>query len=240
MKKSVVLLFTGIIALANIQTTKADTIAQWTFESLTLSPSLTNATSAFGIAADAGSGTASSSHASALTIFSTPVGNGSAKSLSANNWAVGDYLQFQVSTLTYSGISVSYDQISSSTGPGQFTLQYSTDGSTFTPFGSQYTVLVNASPNTWGSVTPVSASSYTYDLSSITALDNASTVYFRVVDTGTLSASQANGGATAPAASGTDRVDNFTVFTTPVPEPSTIALAGIGGVAALFALRRRK
>lgn len=240
MKKSVVSAFAGIVAIASIQTTKAATLAQWTFESLTLSPSVTNATTAFSIAADTGSGTASSSHASTSTIFSTPVGNGSAKSLSANNWAVGDYFQFQTSTLTYSGISVSYDQISSSTGPGQFTLQYSTDGSTFTAFGSQYSVLVNASPNTWGSGTPVPATSFSYDLSSITALDNASTVYFRIVDTGTLSASQANGGATVPAATGTDRIDNFIVFTTPVPEPSTIALAGMGGLAALLAVRRRK
>lgn len=230
MKKSVVSLFAGIIALATIQTTKAATLAQWTFESFTLSSSFTNATSAFGIAADAGSGTASSSHASASTVFSTPSGNGSLKSLSANNWAVGDYFQFQVSTIGFTGIGISFDQTGSGTGPGQFVLQYSTDGSAFSTFGSPYTVLAS----TWNTTTYNPAFNYSLDLSSITALDNAPSVYFRLVDNSTTSV----GGGTV-GTGGTDRVDNFTVFS-PVPEPSTIALAGIGGVAALVALRRRK
>jgi hypothetical protein len=38
---------------------------------------------------------------------------------------------------------------------------------------------------------------------------------------------------------GTDRVDNFVVSATAVPEPSTVAFAAIGGLARLAALRLR-
>jgi hypothetical protein len=72
-------------------------------------------------------------------------------------------------------------------------------------------------------------------MSSVTALDNASTAYFRLVDASTTSAS----GATV-ANAGTDRVDNFTIEI--VPEPQSISLALMGGVGILatrFARRRK-
>ena len=52
-------------------------------------------------------------HLPSRTLF---VGNGSPKSMSGNGWAVGDYWQFQSSTLGFSDIGISFDQISSSTG----------------------------------------------------------------------------------------------------------------------------
>ena len=64
-----------------------------------------------------------------------PAGNGSAHSFSSNVWAVGDYYQFQVSTLGQSQIGLVFDQTSSSTGPGNFKVQYSTNGTTFTDTG---------------------------------------------------------------------------------------------------------
>ncbi|MDB6125108.1 MAG: hypothetical protein JWQ71_4101 [Pedosphaera sp.] len=82
---------------------------------------------------------------------------------------------------------------------------------------------------------------FAYDLSSITALDNASSIYFRLIDQATTSISGATVGT-----GGTDRVDNFTVFTvTPVPEPSTLALLGLGlggglGGGGLLVFRNRK
>ena len=91
-------------------------IAEWTFDSLALSASDTNSTSLFNVFADVGSGTASSTHAG-TTVFSIPVGNGSAESVSATKWSVNDYWQFQASTLGSSGIEVSWDQTGSSTGP---------------------------------------------------------------------------------------------------------------------------
>jgi hypothetical protein len=231
MTKSSVLFCGALFTFAAVQCTNAQVIADWTFET-----SVPNTSGPY--SPEIGVGSATGSHSGAA-VFSSPAGNGSLHSYSANTWAIGDYYQFQVSTLGLSGISVSYDQISSSTGPGQFTFQYSTDGSIFSSFGLQYNVLVNSSPNNWSTSTPISGSSYSFNLISITALDNASTVYFRVIQTSTLSASQANGGATAPAAGGTDRIDNFIVSATPVPEPTTLALVAFGGMSALLAFRKR-
>jgi len=220
----------GLLALAGTSNAQ---IAKWTFENLTISPANTNATSMFGVAAEVGTGTASSVHATSAT-FSTPVGNGSAKSASANGFSIGDYWQFQTSTLGSSGIQLTWDQTSSNTGPGKNTLQYSTDGTTFTQFGSEYTILANATPNpTWSSGTPQPIFTFTVDLSSVPALNNAAAVYFRLVDSQTTSA---NGGIVA--ATGTDRVDNFTVAV--VPEPTGLFLLGGLGILGLCFKNRRK
>jgi len=206
----------------------ATTVAQWTFE--TTSASITgSSTTLSGIAAETGSGTASGVHASAAT-WSSPAGNGSAHSFSVNTWAVGDYSQFQLSTVGFSGLSLSYDQTSSTTGPRDFNLSYSLDGTTFTQIGSTYSVLPNSAPNAWNTTTSSSLFTFSYDLGS--TIDNSPTVYFRITDADTTSA---NGGTVAVA--GTDRIDNFTVFTTPVPEPTLATLFGLGGLGLL--LRRK-
>lgn len=209
----------------------ADTVAQWTFE--TTAGSITGSgTSLSGIAAETGSGTASEVHASSAT-YSSPAGNGSAHSFSANTWAVGDYAQFQLSTVGFHGLTLSYDQVSSGTGPRDFTLSYSLNGTGFTQIGSMYQVLANASPNpTWNSVTASSIYTYTYDLGSL--VDDSSSVYFRITDADTTAA---NG--TTVASSGTDRIDNFTVVTTPVPEPAFGAFALLAGVGALLRRGRK-
>jgi hypothetical protein len=209
----------------------ADTIAQWTFET-----SLPATAGPF--AAEVGSGSALGSHVGAA-VYSTPVGNGSAHSFSSTLWAVGDYYQFQVSTTGFNGVSLSWDQTSSNTGPRDFQLAYSTNGTTFTNFGSIYSVFANAAPNPlWGSATVQPLYNLSFDLSSITALNNQATAFFRLVDASTVAA---NGGAVGTG--GTDRVDNFTVTATAavaaVPEPETYAmlLAGFGLLG--FAARRR-
>ncbi len=210
-------------AAAEAQTT----IAKWTFESVGTIPAGTTVT---GIVPEVGTGSGGGSHVSALTAWTTPVGNGSAKAFSANNWAIGDYWQFQVSTVGFTKIGLSYDQTSSSTGPRDFSLSYSTDGSTFTPFSS-YIVLANSAPiGPWVSATNNPSFTVTADFSAVTALDNAATVYFRVTDTSTTSASGGTVGT-----GGTDRLDNFTV--TSIPEPTTMALLGLGAAAML--LRRK-
>ncbi len=113
--------------------------------------------------------------------------------------------------------------------------QYSTDGTTFTTFGSGYSVLANAAPNPlWNATTSSSLYTSTVDFSSVTALNNDSTVYFRLVDTSTTSA---NGGVVGTG--GTDRVDNFTVVSS-VPEPTTLALSGMGGLFTMLVLRRKR
>lgn len=190
--------------------TRADVLALWTFE-----PPVADFTgSAIGpIAAASGlnaaGANASGFHVSTATAWTTPVGNGSSDSLSSNNWAIDDYYQFSLSTTGYQDITLSWDQTSSNTGPRDFDLVYSTDGVNFTvaPGFDNYAVLANAAPNaTWNGTTPQPAFTFNADLSSISALDNVSTVIFRLVMAGTTSA---NGGTIAT--TGTGRVDNFTI-----------------------------
>jgi PEP-CTERM motif len=215
----------GLCAVSFAWQASADTIADWTFET-------TAPTTAGPISPETGSGSASGSHAGAA-VYSSPVGNGSAKSYSANTWAVNDYWQFQVSATGYQGIMLSYDQNGSGTGPGTFQLEYSTDGTDFTAFGSAYTL---TSGVTWATGTPNQATHESFDLSAITALNNASVVDFRLIDTSTVSVAGGTVGS-----GGTDRVDNVDITATLVPEPSSLAVVGLGGaVASFFAFRRRK
>jgi hypothetical protein len=220
--------FSIIIASAALSSASAQTIAQWTFE-VNTPADLTDSATISGILAEVGTGTASGVHASALSDWTTPAGNGSANSLSVNTWGVNDYYQFTLGTVGYSGIGISFDQTSSSTGPRDFSLQYSTDGSSFSTFAN-YTALQNGgAPNaSWSTGTSQSAYTLNFDLSSVAALNNAASVYFRLVNSSTLTPA---GGTVA--ASGTDRVDNFTVYV--VPEPN--GLLAIGGLL-LLAVRK--
>jgi hypothetical protein len=138
-----------------------------------------------------------------------------------------------VGTIGFTGIQVSFDQTSSNTGPKDFELQYSTDGTSFTNIAA-YSVLANGgSPNaSWNGTTASSAYNFSYDLSSASVILGQSTVYFRLIDLDTIAE---NGGTVA--STGTDRVDNFTV--TAIPEPSTYAMvAGLAGLG--FAILRRR
>ena len=220
----------ALLAPLTTVTLKADTLALYTFE--TSQPA-----TAGPFSPETGSGSALSYHSGATfptTTYSSPAGNGSAHSFSANGWSVGDYYQFEVGTLGYSGITISFDQTSSNTGPRDYEVQYSTDGSSFTDYAA-YSVLANASPNpAWNATTSSSIYTSTYDLSSVTGLNNQASVYFRLVDVDTVSA---NAGTVASA--GTDRVDNFAITATAVPEPGTLSFALLGGLA-LFGLSMRR
>src|SRR5215471_5741692 len=124
------LLLLSAIAAASISSASADTLAQWTFETPTstnniIGLGLTPSSTQTGVGADIGTGIANSFHATAATAWSIPAGNGSGHSWSGNNWSVNDYFQFAVPTLGYTGVSVSWDQNGSSTGPRDFQLQYS-------------------------------------------------------------------------------------------------------------------
>ncbi len=226
----------GLIAFG-ANATKAGLIADWTFETSLPSGTLGANSSSVNYSPEAGTQTATATcngyHLLASSAVSSPAGNGSAHSYSLNNWSVGDYYQFQVSTLGYTTISLTWDQTSSSTGPGNFVLQYSVNGTDFNNFGSGYSVLQNGlAPNaSWNATTAVSAYGESADLSSITAIENQSSVYFRLVDLNGLTPS---GGAVG--AGGTDRLDNFTV--TAVPEPVNVALGILGASAGLVGLIR--
>src|SRR5260221_7300627 len=84
--KKFVLLAIALVVGVSIQ---AQVITKWTFES-------TVPTNAGPFSAEIGAGFASGLHAGAA-VYSSPSGNGSTHSYSANTWAIGDYWQFQTS-----------------------------------------------------------------------------------------------------------------------------------------------
>lgn len=187
------------------------TLAHWTFETtapvLNNSMAITNLLAELGLQANVA--VASGFHASADTDYSSPAGNGSSKSFSSNTWAVGDYYQFVVSTTGFSDIAVSWDQTGSSTGPGDFALEYSTDGTNFTSLPN-YSIVKSVTPNIiyedattgagWMTNKRATNTSLTYDLSTITTLNGLTSVTFRITC------------KTAPsAAGGTGRLDNVKV-----------------------------
>src|SRR6266850_8478329 len=189
----------SVFALVASTSVEADTVAQWTFETSFLATSVTSATIgplAPEVVGFGSTGAATGSHAGATTVWSSPSGNASLKSLSANLWAqTSDYFQFAVTPAgggyTYSGITISYDQNGSGTGPKTFSFSYSTDGTTFTPVGSDYAL---ASGSTWATSGPTLASQESFDLTTVTALNTAPTWYFRITDDSPVTAGAVGGG----------------------------------------------
>lgn len=201
-------------------------IATWTFE--TSSPTNVGPHSP-----EIGAGNASFIVVTGSNSISSPAGNGSLRSFSSNGWNVGEGFQFQVNTLGFQSIGVTWDQFGSATGPRDFTLQYSTDGTNFMNFLS-YSLPTNVS--TWSTSTRNASSGFSADLTAVTALNNASSASFRLLQANTISINGSTVGST-----GTGRVDNVTISGTPipnnvtaVPEPSSLAvltLCGLGGIA---------
>ena len=234
--------YLAVIALTvlAIGSSRAQIISQWNFDSLTLSSTAgaTPVVTGGSLAPDIGTGLASATHSSTATVYSTPSGNDSAKAFSSNHWAIGDYYQFQTATTSFSNIHIGFFHNSSSTGPGAFKLQYSTDGTTFTDVtGGAYTIPASVS---WTPTTYSASTVFYFDLSSISAINDLSAVYFRLTDTSTTSV----GGGTV-ATTGTSRVDQFTVSQgsvdiAPVPEPGTVAMVALGLGVAIFSIRRRR
>lgn len=193
-------------------------IAVWTFEPDPIPTNVTN--SSIGPFSPAiGSGSATGFHTATNTAWSSPSGNGSSNSLSANNWAVGDYFQFQFSTLTFSNIAVTFDQTKSGTGPTNWTISYSIDGSSFTNFSTYVVTTIS-----WSNSVYNPTSTFSFDFSAVTALNNQSNAFVRLVNND------------SPAGGGTARVDNVSI----VPEPSSLALITLAGLGlAGYAVRRR-
>jgi hypothetical protein len=215
-------LLTGIAVLVMTCAANASHITwtKWTFEPGTPG----NPPSAFGqnhnnISPAIGSGVASGRHNAVNTTWDNPNGNGSQESWNSNAWAIGDYYQFRTSTLGVRHIELSWDQTRSANGPSAFQLQYSTDGTSFTPHMSY-----NVPQIAWSNAIPNPLSSFSADLTSVTSLNNQANVYFRLVATG----AAGNTGAIS-------RVDNFTVH---IPEPASVALLLIASLG-FVGIRRR-
>ena len=224
--KSTLLLAVAATSLISMSASAA-VIASWSMP--TAVPAATTGTSYNYGAANSGeltSGTMlSSAHAVAATTYSSPTGNGSTYSLSSNNWTIGDYYQVSVSTIGYSGVSISWDQTRSSTGPATFDAEMSVDGgANWTTILAGYSVVQagGAGTNTtsWNSVN--AQAGFTLTAVAGAAADEQANVLFRLRSTVTTTAA------------GTNRIDNFIVST--VPAPGAIALLGLAG---LIGRRRR-
>lgn len=197
----------------------------WTFESPN-TPATTTGSTISGILPAVGSGVASGYHASALTVYSSAVGNGSLYSLSADQWAQGDYWQFQLGTIGFSNIKLDWDQTASFVGPTNISVAYSTDGTHFSVVANNVNVLFMPA---WTSTTDNSIFNVSLDLSSITVLNNAPNLTFRLISNLTCNVFN-------PYATGS--VDNFLVTGTAVPEPGCLAM--FGGIALLLERRLRR
>lgn len=186
-------------------------IAKWNYEALgTLSTSGTFYTGpAATVGVNASGSSMSGNHVSAASSWINSGGNGSLTSLSGNNWAIGDYYQFQTSTLGFSAVYVALDQTGSNTGPRDFQLSYSLDGTNFTNFGSVYS-LTNATA--WSSTIYKPEHTRSFDLSSVAGIAGQSVVYFR-----TTVATNSSISGTTIGTGGTSRVDNFSVSGTLCP-----------------------
>ena len=223
--KSTLLLAVAATSLISMSASAA-VIASWSMP--TAVPAATTGTSYNYGAANSGeltSGTMlSGTHSSASTAWSSPAGNGSTYSFSSNNWTIGDYYQVSVSTIGYSGVSISWDQTRSSTGPATFDAVMSVDGGTnWTTILAGYSVvqagLAGTNTTSWNSVTAQAA--FTLTAAAGAAADGQANVLFRLRSTVTT------------ASGGTNRIDNFIVQT---PAPGAIALLGLAG---LIGRRRR-
>ena len=134
---------------------------------------------------------------------------------SANN---GRNLTFNVSTVGFTGIAVSFVTQGTSTGFTSNQFQYSLDGLTFVDFNPPY-----IPPAAFGSAAII------FTLSSIVGLDNNPNAAFRIVFNG------------ATSSTGNNRIDNFVVdgTDTTIPEPNSMLLLG-SGLVALYTLYRRR
>lgn len=236
--KSVTVLTTCIV-LASVgvacQSANAGVVlADWTFE--TSQPTTVGPfTPETGFYAAGSAATINTPGGSFVGVISSPAGNASAHSFSSNGWNVGEGWTFKTSTLNFHNIQLSWDQTGSATGPRDFKVQYSTDGSSFFDIftAPTYTVLLNGTPSpAWSTAGPANPNnSYSRDLSAITALNNQPSIYLRLIDTSTTAI---NG--TTVATGGTSRVDNVSISGVPVP-PALLIFMGVAGTAG--ATRRR-
>ena len=198
-----------------VQATRADEIGVWNFNDSNLN-------------VDRGTGTVSTTITAANILFAAGTTNnarqgdvaGQALSLqggtgTANN---GRHLTFNVSTLGFSNIIVSFATQGTSTGFNGNQFQYSLDGITFVNFGAPYTPAA-----AFGSIPIV------FTLASIVGLNDNPNAAFRIIFNG------------ASSATGTNRIDNFVVEGTPsgVPEPATLVLL-ITGLSGLYGMKKRR
>jgi len=207
-----------LLLLAASQAALADELAVWNFNDSNLNVdhgtgTLTSNINVANILFAAGTTTNARQGDIAGQALSLQGGTGN-----ANN---GRNLTFNVSTVGFANIIVSFATQGTSTGFNNNQFQYSLDGITFVDFGPPY-----IPATAFGSVPLV------FSLVSIIGLNNNPDAAFRIVFNG------------ATSSTGTNRIDNLVVegssaSTAEIPEPASavLLLTGLGG---LYKARRKR
>jgi hypothetical protein len=214
------LICAALLFFATSQATPADELAIWNFNDSDLN-------------VDHGSGTLTSNLNVVNLLFAAGTTNnarlgdlaGQALSLQggtsvANN---GRNITFNVSTVGFSNIVVSFATQGTSTGFNSNQFQYSLDGINFVDFGPPYI------PATVFGTVPL-----VFTLGSIVGLNNNPNAAFRIVFNG------------ATSSTGNNRIDNIVVeganADTTIPEPTTalLLLSGLGGLYKKMRHKRHK
>lgn len=206
-----------LLLLAASQAARADELAVWNFNDSNLN-------------VDHGSGTLTTTINAANVLFAAGTttnarqGDAAGQAVSlqggtsnANN---GRNLTFNVSTVGFSDIVVSFATQGTSTGFNSNQFQYSLDGISFIDFAAPY-----VPATAFGSVPIV------FSLAAIAGLNNNPNAAFRIVFNG------------ATSSTGNNRIDNIVVegtsiATSEIPEPASAILL-FSGLGALYKVRRR-
>ncbi len=190
------------------------TLAEWTFE--------TSVPTTAGPHAAEGGTLGGNAFAVTGGTISNPTGNGTPESMSSNGWDAGDYFEFRTSSTGYAGLTFSWSQGRSPTGPELFDFTVSTDGASFVTLLPGYSVRVLSGPGWSSPGVPVAMDIFTVNLPA--AYDNQALLVFRMVSLQTV------------AAAGTNRVDSVTLT---VPAPAAGSVFVLGALAAGAGRRRR-
>lgn len=224
------------LTLASVTSAHADTVASWDFNS----PVPDAAVSTGSLAPSVGAGLAVALPGSTSTFAS---GSGSSDAATSDNsaWNVSTFapqgqdnglrgFEFQVSTLGFDQISVSFDMRHTATAAKHEVFQYALDGINFV----NHSVLVPAAASTW-EVRQI-------DLSDVVGVSNNPNLVLRVVAgfaPGT-QAYQATGDASSYSTLGTWRTDSFSVsgsVVSTVPESQTHVML-LAGLLCMVGVRR--
>jgi len=212
-------MFAVLAALTCSHTAAAAIIANWTFE--TSQPANAGPHNAeAGVAAGASSQALRTVDSGGTPIVSGGMpGNGSAWSFNSRPWRTDDTLQFRTDTTGYNAITFQWCWArSDADAPGQFALEWSTNGSSWSFLNNQ-----NVGIATWSAATP-NPNSCIGPIAMPAGLDNQANAFIRL-----RSLSDATSGFS------TIRFDDVVV--SGVPEPASLGLLAVG--AALLIRRRR-
>ncbi len=201
----------GLLLFCPARTARADEIGIWNFNDSNL-------------IVDHGAGLLESSFSSigfaSGSTMNARLGDSAGQALNLTNQANnGENVTLSVSTVGFTNIIVSFAAQRSATGFNSNQFQYSLNGITFVNFNAPYNP-------------PTSFGLFTFDLGSITGLNNNSSAAFRIVFNG------------ASAATGSNRIDNLVVEgqspAAAIPEPASIVLLGLGLSGSMTMMRRKR